>query len=48
LTLETKKVLNTLTIKSVSPDDYGKYTVRAKNEIGEAECTVLLSVDGKN
>ncbi len=39
------KVINVLTIKSVSPQNFGTYTIKARNEIGEAECSVILNVD---
>ncbi len=40
------KVLNTLMIKSVEPENAGKYTIKAKNSIGEAEVSITLNVDG--
>ena len=40
------KTLNTLSIKSINLNSAGKYTMKAKNDIGEAECSIYLSVDG--
>ena len=39
------KVINILTIKSVTPANFGTYTIRAKNEIGQADCSFILNVD---
>jgi hypothetical protein len=41
------KVLNVLTIKSVTSENFGTYTVRAKNEIGVVECSAILNVDSR-
>ncbi len=40
------KVIHTLSIKAANPNDFGKYTIKAKNEIGEAECSTNICVDG--
>ena len=40
------KVINILTIKSVNSEFSGTYAMKAKNEIGEAEASVNLGVDG--
>ena len=40
------KGINTLFVKSVTSQNVGKYTIKAKNESGEAECTFNLFVDG--
>lgn len=40
------KVVNVLTIKSVTPANFGSYTIKATNEIGQAECSCVLNVDG--
>jgi hemicentin len=39
------KYIHTLNIKSVKPENFGNYTIKAKNEMGEAECSIQLSVD---
>lgn len=46
--IETKnKVLNTLSIKTMGKENSGKYTIKAKNEIGEVEWSFNLRTDGK-
>lgn len=48
ITIEVKnKAFNVLTIKSVEKANVGKYTMIAKNEIGEAEHSIQLNIDGK-
>lgn len=40
------KVLNVLSIKTTNSEVAGRYTIKAKNDDGEAECSMYLSVDG--
>lgn len=45
--IETKnKVINTMSIKSMSLENSGNYTVRAKNELGQTDCSFVLKTDG--
>lgn len=47
IVIESKgKGINTLFVKSVTPLNVGKYSIKAKNECGEAECSFNLDVDG--
>jgi hypothetical protein len=39
------KVINSLTFKSVTSENAGKYTLKAKNDLGEVECSAYVSVD---
>jgi hypothetical protein len=41
------KVFHILSIKSISKNDIGIYSIKAKNEIGENLCSFKLFVDGK-
>ena len=43
--METRKSLNTLQIKEVTRKNSGRYVMKAKNECGEAEASVILNVD---
>ena len=40
--------LHTLYIPEVFYEDAGKYTIKAENKAGQAQCTAELIVDGKN
>jgi hypothetical protein len=44
--IESRKSLNTLIIKDLKVENAGRYVMKAKNESGEAECSVILNVDG--
>ena len=47
IVMESKgKGINTMFVKSVTPKNIGTYTIKAKNESGEAETSFTLSVDG--
>ena len=45
--IDSRKTLNTLSIKELGVEHTGRYVMKAKNESGEAECSVILNVDGK-
>ena len=48
ISIEVKnKAFHVLSIKSAKPELAGKYTMKAKNDDGEAECSMYLAVDGK-
>lgn len=46
--IETKnKVINSLSIKEMNKEASGNYTIKARNEIGQVECSFSLRTDGK-
>ncbi|ELT91013.1 hypothetical protein CAPTEDRAFT_109753, partial [Capitella teleta] len=46
-TITEKNQLIVFQVKDVTPEDVGKYTVIAKNPLGEATCSANLEVDGR-
>lgn len=45
INIEARKALSTLSIKDINRTHDGRYVMKAKNESGEAEASVILNVD---